>query len=118
MLNQCNFIGNVGRIETKVLPQGQTVCKFSLAVNHKTKAGDETLWLDVTAWDKLAKTCETYLSKGKKAYVSGRLTTRTYMNKEGQNVTKYELVANQVVFLSPKDDSAEPSQLTAESDFF
>lgn len=104
MLNQVNFIGNVGRIETKELPQGQKVSKFSLAINNKTKGGEETMWLDITTWDKLAGLCEQYLSKGKKCFVSGRLTSRTYDNKEGLKVTKFEVTANQVIFLSPKGD--------------
>lgn len=118
MLNQCNFIGNVGKIESKVLEQGVTVTNFSLAVNHKSKKGDETLWLSVSTWDKLAKTCAEYLAKGKRAFVSGRLSTRTYTNKDGQQATIIELIANQVVFLSPKDDSVEPTNNNLEADFF
>lgn len=118
MLNQCNFIGNVGKIETKTLPQGQVVSKFSLAVNHNTKAGKETLWMDIVAWDKLATLCETYLSKGKKAFVTGRLTSRTYDNKEGQKVTRFEVVASSVIFLSPKDDASEASEPSFESELF
>jgi single-strand DNA-binding protein len=121
MLNQVNFIGNVGRIETKELPQGQKVSKFSLAINHKTKSGDETLWMDISTWDKLAGLCEQYLSKGKKVFVSGRLTSRTYDNKEGLKVTKYEVTANQVVFLSPKGDGSSEtpkSETISEPDDF
>jgi single-strand DNA-binding protein len=117
MLNQCNFIGNIGRIETKTTAAGK-VCSFSIAVSSKNKDKDNTLWMNVSAWQKLAETCEQYLSKGKKVYVSGRLTSRTYDNKEGLKVTAYEIVASQVIFLSPREDGAsEISEPVVTEDF-
>lgn len=103
MLNQVNFIGNIGRIETKELAGGKKVCKFSLAVSQKFKDKEETLWMNISVWEKLADLCEEYLSKGKKVFVSGRLTSREYKTKEGLKAIAYEVTANQVVFLSPKD---------------
>lgn len=117
MLNQCNFIGNIGRIETRTTAAGK-VCSFSIAVSSKNKDKENTLWMNVSAWQKLAETCEQYLSKGKKVFVSGRLTSRTYDNKEGLKVTQYEIVASQVIFLSPRDDGpADISEPTIEEAF-
>ena len=109
MLNQFNFIGNIGRIETKEL-SGKKLANFSVAISQKTKAGEETLWMNVTAWDKLAATCEQFLSKGKKVFVSGRLSARQYTNKDGNKATAYEVTASQVIFLSPKDTEVSESQ--------
>lgn len=109
MLNQFNFIGNIGRIETKEI-SGKKIANFSVAISQKTKAGEETLWMNVTAWEKLAATCEQFLSKGKKVFVSGRLSARQYTNKEGQKATAYEVTASQVIFLSPKDTEVSDPQ--------
>ena len=103
MLNQINVIGNIGRIETKDTSTGKKVSKFSLAVSERFKDKDETLWLEVSAWDKLAENCEKYLSKGKKVYVSGKLKSREYTGKDGTKKGAYEVQARDVVFLSPKE---------------
>lgn len=109
MLNQVNFIGNIGRIETKQLPTGQTVSKFSLAVTEKYKDKEETLWMDITAWEKLAENCEKFLTVGKKVFVSGKLKSRTF-EKDGIKHTRYEVTASQVIFLSPKSEEATAPQ--------
>lgn len=107
MLNQVNFIGNIGRIESKTLPQGKKVTKFSIAVTEKYKDVEETLWMDIVTWEKLAETCENYLSVGKKVFVSGKLKSRTY-EKDGVKHTRYEVTASQVIFLSPKSEGGAP----------
>jgi single-strand DNA-binding protein len=104
MLNQVNFIGNIGRIETKQIADGKTVCKFSLAITEKSKDKEETLWMDITVWDKLAENCGKFLSKGKKVFVSGKLKSRTF-EKDGVKHTRYDVTAGQVVFLSPKSEN-------------
>lgn len=110
MLNQVNFIGNVGRIEIKELPQGR-VANFSLAISMPK---DQTMWLDVQAWAKLTDICERFVTKGSKVCVTGRLQSRTYENKDGIKVTKFEVVASQVIALSPKE---KPDDQGSDIDF-
>lgn len=88
-LNQCNFIGNLGRDpETRYLPSGGAVCNFSIAVadDYKDKATgqkvDKTEWVRCVAFGKLAEVCGEYLKKGSKVYVSGRMETRKYQDKQ------------------------------------
>lgn len=100
MLNRIDLIGNIGRIETKAVGD-KKVTSFSLAVSS---GKDETIWFDVKAWAKLSEICEQYVKKGMKVFVSGKLTQRTYENKEKQKVTKFEVVANQVIMLSKVEE--------------
>ena len=103
-LNKVMIIGSVGRDpEGRYTPAGTPVTTFSVATNRRSKeGGEETEWFTVVAWEKLAETCNTYLTKGQKVYVEGRLQTRTWEDKEGQKKSKVEVIANQVLFLSPK----------------
>jgi single-strand DNA-binding protein len=87
---------------------GKAVTKFSLAVNRKTKQGDEAMFIDVIAWDRLGETCNQYLKKGAPALVEGRLTIRNYETKDGEKRRAVEIVASDVQFLGGKNggDSA------------
>ena len=102
-LNRVMIIGSVGRdAEGKYTPAGTPVTTFSVATNRRGKDGtDETEWFTVVAWEKLAETCNQYVKKGLKVYVEGRLQTRKW-EKDGETKSKTEVVANQVIFLSPK----------------
>ena len=51
---------------------GKAVTKFALAVNRKSKGGDETMFVDIVAWDRLGEICNQYLKKGMSALVEGR----------------------------------------------
>jgi single-stranded DNA-binding protein len=77
--NKCILVGNLTRDpEIRYVDAGgKAVTKFSLAVNRRTKQGDEAMFIDIIAWDKLGETCNTYLKKGAAALVEGRLTIRT-----------------------------------------
>ena len=103
-LNRVMIIGSVGRdAEGKYTPSGTPVTTFSVATNRRGKDGaDETEWFTVVAWEKLAETCNQYVKKGLKVYVEGRLQTRTWDDKDGQKKSRTEVIANQVIFLSPK----------------
>ena len=62
--NRVILVGNLTRDpEIKYIASGMGVTKFTLAINRKTKQGDETQYIDIVAWDKLAETCNTYLKK-------------------------------------------------------
>lgn len=103
-LNKVMIIGSVGRDpEGRYTPSGTPVTTFSVATNRRGKeGGEETEWFTVVAWEKLAETCNAHLTKGQKVYVEGRLQTRTWDDKDGQKHSKTEVIANTVLFLSPK----------------
>ena len=111
-LNKVMLIGNLGADpEMKFLPSGAPVTTFRVAVS-RTYAGqdgqrkEETEWFSVVAWSKLAETCNQYLSKGSKAYVEGRLQTRSWDGPDGQKRYRTEVIANSVLFLDRAKASA------------
>jgi single-strand DNA-binding protein len=124
MLNKIMLIGNLGRDpEMNVTGDGTPFTRFSLAVNRRTKHAqgertEETEWFNVVAWRSLAELCNTYLHKGAKVYLEGRLTQRKYTDKNGVERTMVEVVANDVEFLSGKQQGAAGAELTPEADEF
>src|SRR5207245_430375 len=107
-MNKIMLIGNLGKDpEMNYTQDGIAVTKFSLAVNRYTKnsAGErqeETEWFNIVAWRQLAETCNTYLHKGSKVYIEGRLTQRKYIDKTGVERSIVEVIANDMEMLTPK----------------
>lgn len=122
--NRCVFIGNLTRDpEIRYTDGGgKAVTKFSLAVNRKSKGGDEVLFIDVVAWEKLADICNQYLKKGQPALVEGRLAIRDYDKKDGTKGRAVEIVASEVQFLGGREGtgggtrSAAPQPASANKD--
>ena len=81
---------------------GKAVTKFALAVNRKTKGGDETMFIDIVAWDRLGEICNQYLKKGMSTLVEGRLVIRKYDDKDGNKRTAVEVVASDMQMLDSK----------------
>jgi single-strand DNA-binding protein len=81
---------------------GKAVTKFALAVNRRTKSGDETMFIDIVAWDRLGEICNQYLKKGMSALVEGRLAIRKYETKEGEKRTAVEVVASDMQMLDKR----------------
>ena len=107
-LNRVEIIGNVGKDpEMRFTPAGKTVTSFSVAVNSKFGETESTEWFSVVAWDKLAETCNQYLSKGQQVFVEGRLQTRSWEDKEGAKHYKTEIIASKVLFLGQRKQSVE-----------
>ena len=106
MLNKMLVIGNVGRDpEMRYTPSGSAVTSFSLAVNRRYtppngEPQEETEWFDITAWNRLAETCNNYVTRGMKVYVEGRLRSRSWVGQDGQTRFRNEIVANTVTFLN------------------
>lgn len=105
-LNQCNFIGNVGQIETKYLPSGEAITNLSIAVNdkYKNKAGElveTTEWVRVSFFGKLAEICAQYLQKGSSIFVSGRMKTDEY-EKDGIKRYSTKIIADKMQMLGSK----------------
>ncbi len=113
-LNKVMIIGNLGsEPEMRFTPGGVPVTSFSVATNrvYKTQDGErkeETEWFSIVAWQRLAETCNQYLTKGQKVYCEGRLHTRTWDGQDGQKHYKTEVIANQVIFLDKKAAGPAP----------
>jgi single-strand DNA-binding protein len=100
-------IGNLTRDpELRATQSGVQVCSFTLAVNRKKAT--EADYIRVNAWRGLADSCHRYLSKGKKAAVTGTLTLSSYTLNDGQQRYQMEVQADEVEFLSPKPSGDMP----------
>ena len=98
----------------RATPNGTSVCNFTLAVNRRFPGADGqkvTDFFNIVAWRGLADTCNKYLAKGKKAAVVGELQARTYTAKDGTTRMSLDVGADEVEFLSPKDEE-KPRQMT------
>lgn len=107
-------IGNLTRDpDLRYTPGGDAVCNFDLAINRAMKAvpgkekQEEVLFLRVTVWRKQAESCGKFLTKGKRALVEGFLKEETWTGKDGIERSKVGIVADRVLFLSPKPKEAE-----------
>jgi single-strand DNA-binding protein len=119
MMHKITIIGNLGRDpEMRYTPSGDAVTNLNVATNRKWtnrdgSPGEETVWFRVTAWGKLAETCNQYLSKGRQVYVEGRLRPdpetggpRVYERQDGSHGASFEVTAVTVRFLGGRRDAA------------
>lgn len=115
--------GNLGRDpEMRYTPTGQAVTSFSVATNRQWTNNNgelvkETIWFRISAWGKMAETCNQYLKKGSKVLVEGRLTAdsntggpRVWTAQDGQPRASFEVSAQTVRFLSSRGEAGEPGQ--------
>src|ERR1700722_14306384 len=106
-VNKVILLGNVGKDpEVKFLPSGAAVANFSIATSdrYKDKAGEwqeRTEWHNVAAFARTAEIVRDYVKKGSKLYVEGRLTTRSWDDKDtGKKVYRTEIVIGDITLLS------------------
>lgn len=122
-LNKVQLIGNLTRDpELKYTATSMAVCTFTVATNRgwTTDTGekkDEVDFTRIVAWNKLAEICGQLLKKGRKVYVEGRLSNRSYEDKEG--VTKYisEVVINDMILLDSKPNTGPESSSGVDQEF-
>ncbi len=104
-VNKVILLGRLGQDpELKYTPGGSPVCNFSLATTESwtDKQGqkqEKTEWHRVVVWGKLAELCNQYLSKGRQAFLEGRLQTRSWDDKDGNKRYTTEILANSVQFI-------------------
>jgi len=114
-LNKVQLIGNLTRDpELKHTPAGAAVCTFSIATNRqwKDESGgnkDEVEFHRIVTWSKLAEICGQYLKKGSKVFVEGRIQSRKWQTKEGEDRTTYEIVVNEMMMLDSKGGTSDYS---------
>ena len=103
-MNKVYLIGNLTRDpEMRATQLGISVCNFSIAVNRRFKDADgnqQTDFFNIVAWRQLAELCGRYLAKGRKVAVVGSIQTRTYEAPDGSKLNAFDIVADQVEFLS------------------
>lgn len=106
--NKVQLIGNLGKDpEITNLDGGKKLAKFTIATNetYKNQKGEkvtDTQWHNIVAWGKTAEIIEKYVAKGKEVAVEGKLTSRSYDDKEGNKRYITEVVCNELVMLGSK----------------
>lgn len=115
-VNKVILIGNLGRDpEVRYLESGVPVARFSIATSESytdKNSGEKkevTDWHNIVLWRGLAKVAESYLKKGMKVYVEGKLKTRTWQDENNQTRYSTEVVADQMTMLSRAEESAKPN---------
>ena len=104
-LNKVMLIGNLGADpELRFTANGAAVANFRIAcsrsyTDREGQRQEVTEWVTIVAWQRLAELCGQYLSKGRPVFVEGRLQTRQWQDREGNNRYTTEVVANDIQFL-------------------
>lgn len=126
-LNRVQLIGNLTRDpELRYTPQGTAVCSFGLATNRSwtTESGekrDEAEFHRIVAWNKLAELCSQFLTKGKKVYLEGRLSTRSWNASDGTQKQATEVIISDMILLDsagrrPDDEPSVASEETPKTE--
>jgi single-strand DNA-binding protein len=112
-LNRVQLIGNLTRDpELRYTPSGTAVCSFSIATNRNwtTDSGEkkeEVEFHRIVAWNKLAELCSQFLTKGRKVFVEGRLTTRSWTAQDGTQKQTTEIIINDMILLDNRRPGGE-----------
>jgi single-strand DNA-binding protein len=126
MYQKLIIVGNLGRDpEMRYTPDGTPVTTFSVATNRRWtnsdgSQGEETVWFRVSAWRRLAETCNQYLSKGRQVLIEGDLRPdpatggpRVWVGNDGVARASFEVTARAVKFLGGRGE-AMPTEGTGE----
>ena len=118
-LNRVQLIGNLTRDpELRYTPSGAAVCSFSIATNRNwtTDTGekkDEVEFHRIVSWNKLAELCSQFLTKGRKVFVEGRLTTRSWTAQDGTQKQTTEIIISDMILLDSRgNQEAKPAAST------
>lgn len=107
--NRVQLIGNLGmNPEIKILDSGKKLAKFSIATNesYKNDKGEKienTQWHNLISWGKTADIIEKYVQKGNEVAIEGKLTNRSYDDKDGKKRYITEIVVNEILMLGGKN---------------
>jgi single-strand DNA-binding protein len=122
-VNKVILIGNLGGDpELRTTPGGTSVATFTLATNETWNDKDgsrqeRTEWHRVVAWGRLAEICGQYLSKGRQVYIEGRLQTRTWDDKQGNQRKTTEIIAREMQMLGGRGESSDRPSSGGTPDF-
>ncbi|MBT6401759.1 single-stranded DNA-binding protein [candidate division WWE3 bacterium] len=111
-VNKVILIGNLTRDpELRYTPQGHAVCTFGIATNREWVTNGEKQesadFHNIVAWNKLGELCSQLLKKGTKAFLEGRIQTRSWDGDDGVKRYKTEIVINEMLILTPKGSTGE-----------
>jgi len=119
-INKAILIGHLGQNpDTRYMANGDPVCNFSLATSEKWRdrvtgeTKEATEWHKVVCYRGLAKIADQYLHKGSKVYIEGKIKTRKWQDKEGQNRYTTEIVADELSLLDSRPSSASQGDFQA-----
>ena len=118
MFNKVILIGNLTKDpELRYTPKGTPVCTLRIASTTRYKSGDsmkdDTLFINVVVWGKQGETAAQYLAKGKSVLVEGRLQEQRW-ETDGQQKSRFEIVAQGVRFLSKKDEAGSHDSIASD----
>ena len=114
--NKITLIGNVGRDpEVRQLSPDRKVVNFTIAVNeaYTDRSGvrhEKTEWFRVEFWNQRADVIEKYVRKGTQIFVEGRLSVRTYTDKEGKERYSLDVLGSDFTLLGGRNDNEQPQQ--------
>lgn len=123
MLNEAKIIGHLGRDpEVRYLPSGEPVANFSVATTEKwkNKNGEQqehTEWHNISAFGKLAEIVGEYLKKGSLVYISGKIKTRKYQDKDGVEKYATSIACQELKMLGGKFNKQESPAPSATESF-
>ena len=109
-INKVILVGNLGKDpELRYTPSGVPVATFPIATSErfKDRSGQQqerTEWHNIVAWRQLAEICGKYLHKGKQVYLEGKIQTRKYQDRDGNDRYITEIVADQMQMLGSRGD--------------
>jgi len=115
-VNKAIIVGHLGSDpEVKYMPSGGAVCNFSVATSEQWKDKDgakqeRTEWHRISAFGKLAEIMGEYLRKGSAVYIEGRIQTRKWQGKDGQDRYTTEIVAKEMQMLGGKSVGDKPRE--------
>lgn len=119
LINSVRLMGRLGMDpEMKIFDNNRKLARMSLATNdvYKTADGEkvtDTQWHNLVVWGQNAEIAEKYLKKGKEIAIEGRLTTRSFMDKEGRKHFVTEVVVNELLMITKKEQAER--ELVAEA---
>ncbi len=120
-VNQCTFIGNLTRDpELRYSASGVAVCNFSIACNENFKDRDgnkqeKVEYINIVAWKNLAEICGKYLEKGKPVFISGKMQTRKWQDRDGADKYTTEIVARDMQMLGSREGQGQQQERPAQS---
>lgn len=117
-MNKVYLIGNLTRDpEMRATQGGIEVCNFAIAVNRRKDANgnQQTDFFNIVAWRQLAQLCGKFLMKGKKVAVIGSIQQRNFTDKDGIKRTAYDIVADEVEFLTPMGEAPKSEAVPQEA---
>lgn len=116
-MNKLTIIGNLTKDpELRTTATGLSVCTFTVAVNRRNRndSEDQADFFRVTAWRELGETCAKWLIKGRKVAVVGPVSVSIYTGQDGKTYANLEVMAQDVEFLTPRDQTAQEAPKTAQ----